>query len=182
MTCAHATSVPSERSTRAAAPTGRSDHLGVEFPTIRPPRATALAALSVCVAESMTWFAPPVAAMVIAPAAFVTEMPAPAVRAAATGAASVDPMRSCPLVGAAVVVSKPAVPLNRNALAVRPESVRAAKVGVEAAAMLWGSDRVTAPVGDDATTWFAVPIIEETPAPAGVPGSHVVVPLFHTIA
>ena len=53
---------------------------------------------------------PRVEAMVIEPAPFVTVMPEPCVRAAATGAAPVLPMRSWPLVGAVVVVSKPPVP------------------------------------------------------------------------
>ena len=66
----------------------------------------------------------PALATVIEPAPFVIVIPEPCVNAAATGAAPVDPIKSCPFVGAAVVVSKPPVPEYKNELAVNPVSVK----------------------------------------------------------
>ena len=87
----------------------------------------------------------PVLATVIAPAPFVIEIPVPAVKAAETGAAPVDPIRSCPFVGAAVVVNRPAVPEYKNELAVCPDTVKLV-VMVTAAGKL----KVTAPVEAEA--------------------------------
>jgi hypothetical protein len=46
-----------------------------------------------------------------------------------------------------------------------PEVMSPANVGVLEVAIDWGSESVTAPVAADATTWFAVPVIDVTPPP-----------------
>ena len=61
------------------------------------------------------------------------------------------------MVGAAVDVSRPAVPEYRKLFAVKPDRVRLVVV-TEA-----GSDRVTEPVDADAVIWFAEPVMLVTP-------------------
>jgi hypothetical protein len=80
---------------------------------------------------------------VIEPVPFAIPIPVPDVNVADTGAAPVLPIRSCPFNGA-VVVSNPAVPLYKNALAVSPEIVREEEIVTE-----FGSETVIAPVEED---------------------------------
>ncbi len=70
-------------------------------------------------------------ATVMLPAPLVMTIFVPWVSAALTGAAPVLPIKSCPLVGAVVVVRSPPVPEYKKELAVNPDTVSDVKEGVE---------------------------------------------------
>lgn len=100
----------------------------------------------------------PVFDKVIDPAPLATLIPVPADSAAATGALPVDPIKSCPFVGAAVVVRMPDAPLYKNELAVKPLTVK-----LEAIVTADGNENVTLPVEALTVIWFVVPVADNTP-------------------
>ncbi len=96
--------------------------------------------------------------MEMVPAPFVTLIAEPAMRDALTGATPVEPIRSCPFVGGEVDVIRPPVPLYKNALVVRPETVND-----DVIVTAEGNEIVIAPVGEDTTIWLIVPVRDDTP-------------------